>query len=221
MMVGIRLLIVDDACLYREGLANVLLRQDWVRELSTAADRTAALDRLMSFGPEVVLLNMSTADSMAIVTAMVGKVPTVRIIAMGVSDNEDDVVVCAEAGVAGYLLRTQSLAELVQVIQSVARGETLCTPRTAAALLRRVTALAGAGPATAEVGRLTGREREILQLIDQGQSNKEIARRLSIEVRTVKNHVHNIFEKLGVKRRGEAAARMRAAAAPPGERLSF
>ena len=117
----------------------------------------------------------------------------------------------AEAGAAGYLLRSDPLVELVAVIGSVARGETRCSPRVAAALLRRVATLSHERRHQAEPTRLTAREREVLQLVDDGLSNKQIARRLSIELRTVKNHVHHILEKFQVHRRAEAAARFRMA----------
>jgi two-component system, NarL family, nitrate/nitrite response regulator NarL len=209
----IRLLIIDDTCLYREGLAAILGREEWVSATRAAADTDSAFRELDVFQPDVVLLNMATLDSAAILHAVARTAPAVRVVAIGVSDNEEEVIACAEAGVAGYLLRCQSLADLVVVVQSAARGETLCTPRTAAALLRRVAALAAERRWPAETARLTAREREILDLIDQGLSNKEVARLLCIEVRTVKNHVHNILEKLNVHRRGEAAALMRAARA--------
>jgi two-component system, NarL family, nitrate/nitrite response regulator NarL len=206
----IRLLIIDDTCLYRDGLAAVLGQEPWVSAARTAADEHGAIAQLGGFQPDVVLLNMATLNSAAILGAVVRTAPAVRVVALGVSENEADVIVCAEAGVAGYLLRRQSLADLVAVVQSVARGETLCTPRMAATLLRRIATLAAERRWPTEPARLTGREREILDLIDQGLSNKEIARRLCIEVRTVKNHVHNILDKLNVHRRGEAAALMRA-----------
>jgi DNA-binding NarL/FixJ family response regulator len=95
----------------------------------------------------------------------------------------------------------------------VTRGEFLCSPGTAATLLRRVAALAAERHTADNGARLTPREQQVVRLIDEGLSNKEIARRLSIEVRTVKNHVHSILEKLQVRRRGEAAARMRAVGA--------
>ena len=209
----IRLLIIDDTCLYRDGLAAVLGREAWVSATRTAADEHGALRHLSGFEPDVVLLNMATVDSAVILDAVVRTSPAVRVVALGVSEDEDEVIACAEAGVAGYLLRRQSLDDLVAVVQSVARGETLCTPRTAATLLRRIATLAAERRWPAEPARLTAREREILGLIDQGLSNKEIARRLCIEVRTVKNHVHNILDKLNVHRRGEAAAVMRAARA--------
>ena len=221
MASAIRVLIVDDACLYREGLATMLSHESWVAAVQAASDVAAALAALTSFGPEVVLLNMATVSAATILDSMVQLAPEVKVVALGVSEVEEELIPVAEAGVAGYLLRDQSLAELRQIVQSVARGETVCTPRTTAMLLSRVAALART-PRTRlavpspRLDLLTVREREVLQLIDDGLSNKEIARKLSIEVRTVKNHVHNILEKLQVHRRGEAAARMRSVLAPSG-----
>jgi DNA-binding NarL/FixJ family response regulator len=221
MVSTIRVLIVDDACLYREGLASMLSHESWVAALHAAGDAAAALASLTSFGPDVVLLNMATVNAASILDSMVQGAPNVKVVALGLSELEEELIPVAEAGAAGYLLRGQSLAELRQIVQSVARGETVCTPRTTAMLLRRVATLASTPRhrlAVPDPGLdlLTVREREILVLIDEGLSNKEIARRLSIEIRTVKNHVHNLLEKLQVHRRGEAAARMRSVLARSG-----
>jgi two-component system nitrate/nitrite response regulator NarL len=126
-----------------------------------------------------------------------------------VSVSDDEIMTCAEAGIGGYLLREDPYAQLVTAVLTAARGDVWCPPPVAAVLMRRV-GPRGTGPeVSAGPGRLTARERQILGLIDDGLSNKEIARRLSIEVRTVKNHVHNLLEKLRVHRRGEAAALLR------------
>jgi len=119
------------------------------------------------------------------------------------------VIACAEAGVSGYVTREASLDELTGVVESVARGESPCSPRISALLLRRVAETAGRRTETDAARRLTRREAEIVGLIDEGLSNKQIAGRLSIELATVKNHVHSILEKLQVERRAEAAARVR------------
>jgi DNA-binding NarL/FixJ family response regulator len=124
-----------------------------------------------------------------------------------VPETEHDVIPCAEAGVAACLPRETTLADLSATIERVAAGESNASPRVAAMLLRRIATLAERNSPEAN---LTAREEEILVLIDDGLSNKQIARRLSIELPTVKNHVHNILEKLHVHRRYEAAARMRA-----------
>lgn len=203
----IRVLVVDDSQLYREALAVILRQEAWIWSVDTAADASTALRQVTQLAPTLVLLNMSTVESVPLLGAITSCMPEVRVVALGVSEHE--VAACAEAGVSGYLLRGESLADLVAAMQSAAKGEARCSPRVAATLLRRVATLAAEREPRPGLSRLTAREREILALIDEGLSNKEIARRLSIEVRTVKNHVHNMLEKLQVHSRGEAAARVR------------
>ncbi len=213
----IRVLIVDDTRLYREGLAHILGREDDISVVGTAARREESLVCVRDLHPDLVLLHMAMPDSMATLRAVVNAAPEVKIVALGVAESESEVIACAEAGVAGYLLRDGSLDDLMATVQSVARGEMLCSPRIAATLLKRVASLAAERQSWKTQAHLTSREIEIVQFIDQGLSNKEIARRLSIEVRTVKNHVHNILEKLQVHRRGEAAALVREAG--PGKQV--
>jgi DNA-binding NarL/FixJ family response regulator len=128
------------------------------------------------------------------------------VVTVGVRETEDDILILAEAGSAGYVLRADTLESMRTVLEAVARGETVCSPRTTAMLLGRIAALAAERRESTGAGRLTAREVEILDLIEQGLANRDIAERLSIEVRTVKNHVHSILTKIGVTRRGQAAA---------------
>ncbi|MBI4277602.1 MAG: response regulator transcription factor [Armatimonadetes bacterium] len=206
-----RVLIVDDIRLYREGLAQTLGREADITAIGAVADLREALAAVPEFRPDVLLLHMALPESLAALRALIGAAPHVKVVTLGVTESEDEVIACAEAGAAGYVLREATLEDLVAAIRSVTRGETICSPRIAATLLRRVATLAAERRSWATRAELTPREREILELIDQGLSNKEIARRLFIEVRTVKNHVHHILEKLSVHRRGEAAARLRSA----------
>jgi two-component system nitrate/nitrite response regulator NarL len=210
----VSVLIIDDSCLHREALADIVRRMDWSGTVLTAADAEAALPCVQTSCPDVVLLNMAAQGSMAMLGAVMEAAPQVRVVALGMTEAQDEVIACAEAGVAGYLLRSETLDDLTATVDSVLRGETLCSPRIAATLLHRVTTLAGERHHPAELAPLTPRERQIVLLIDQGLTNKQIAESLCIEVRTVKNHVHNILEKLRVHRRGEAAARMRSARVP-------
>lgn len=205
----IRVAIVGDTRLYREGLAQVLGRDLRVRVVATAARRDDALQSLSDLCVDVVLLDMAMPNSLGALRSIVERVPQGRVIALGVAEDGNEVLDCAETGAAGYVPREASLEDLVTVIESVARGEAICSPRVAASLLRRVAALASGRGGEGLAGQLTNRERDVIRLIDRGRSNKEIARELGIEVATVKNHVHNILEKLQVHRRGEAAARVR------------
>jgi two-component system nitrate/nitrite response regulator NarL len=119
------------------------------------------------------------------------------------------VIAFAEAGVLGFVEGGASVEELRSGIECAARGEASCPPRIATTLLARLASLTGVQRGVSEPTGLTRRERQIVQLIAEGMSNKEIAQRLCIEVATVKNHVHNILEKLKVGRRGDAVTRFR------------
>jgi two-component system nitrate/nitrite response regulator NarL len=208
----LRLAVVADVCLYREGLAGALARRGEARVLGTAATRAEAAALVRDARPDVVLLDMATPQAADIVRDARAAHADVKIVAVAVAESEELVLACAELGLAGYVARTASLDDLIETVRAVARGELVCPPHIAGSLFRRVAALAGrtapaAAPAPADV--LTPREREVLSLIDRGCTNKEISRRLSIELSTVKNHVHNVLEKLQVRRRSAAAARMR------------
>lgn len=204
----IRLLIVAEARFYRDGLAGALERED-VEVVGAVASADEALARALELAPTVALVDLGAPGAVALAQAMRVAAAETKVIALAVREMEEEVVMLAEAGVAGYVTREQSLDELVAAVRSVAAGETLCSPWLAATLLRRVAELARERAPAAASGRLTAREREIVALLGDGLSNKEIAARLRIELPTVKNHVHNILEKLQVDRRGQAAARVR------------
>jgi DNA-binding NarL/FixJ family response regulator len=131
------------------------------------------------------------------------------VVAIGLDDSDAEMLACAEAGAVGYVTREGTLEELVAVIQSAAKGELVCSPRVSGALARRVAALSAEVAPGSASRRLSRREREIAALIGDDLSNKEIASRLSIEVATVKNHVHNMLDKLNVHRRSDAASAAR------------
>ena len=205
----IRLFILAEIRIYRDGLAEVLERRGGIEVVGTAADLGSALAAIPVTRPDIALVDVAMPDGIAAVRSVLRTAPEVKVVALAVPDAEVNVIACAEAGVSGYVTRDESLDDVVGALESVTRGEMLCSPRMAATLLRRVTALA-AGETGSARSRLTARELEIVELIDQGLSNKEIASRLFIELATVKNHVHNILEKLQVQRRSEAAAHLRA-----------
>jgi DNA-binding NarL/FixJ family response regulator len=136
--------------------------------------------------------------------------PDLKVVALAVQDAERDVVRCVEAGACGFVTRDASVDDLVAAVESAACGEAICSPRIAGSLVRRLATLAAQNQPTPAWFRLTRRELEIVRLMGDGLSNKEIASRLQIELPTVKNHVHNVFEKLDVHRRSEVVVRLRA-----------
>jgi DNA-binding NarL/FixJ family response regulator len=205
----IRVLIVAHIRLYREGLAQVLTREPTLSVVGMAASREEAVAAARALQPDVLLLDLAMTESRDLVRQLQAAGSSVKVVAIGLIEVEGEVLSCAEVGVAGYVPREGSLEDLVAAVESVGRGELLCSPQIAGTLLRRLAALARERGPESEGPRLTHREREIVGLIDRGLSNKDIARQLCIEVATVKNHVHNILEKLSVRRRGEAAAKVR------------
>jgi DNA-binding NarL/FixJ family response regulator len=204
-----RLLVIDGIRLHRENLVASLAREASVTDVLGAADGREALRVLAEQAFTVVLLSMTTAECGTACREIVASAEPARVIAYGVSADGDEVLACARAGVAGYLLRDESYTDLMPAVETAVRGEVRCPPPVAAVLMRRMGPHGAAPELPGGADRLTAREREILGLIDDGMSNQQIARTLHIEVRTVKNHVHNLLEKLHVHRRGEAAAVLR------------
>jgi two-component system nitrate/nitrite response regulator NarL len=206
----IRLLVVGEVRLYREGLVHAFANEDAIEVVGTAVGGSDALVQIATLEPQLVLVDLMQGG-LELVQAL-GTSPTATpVLALAVRDSEEEVLACAEAGVAGYVTREASFEDLTAAVASVARGETIATPRMAAALLRRVADLAASRRREAEPASLTAREREVMHLVDRGLTNKEIARALHIELPTVKNHIHHILDKLQVRCRSEAVARLRAA----------
>jgi two-component system, NarL family, nitrate/nitrite response regulator NarL len=214
---SIRVLVAADVCFYREGLATFLERHPTIMVVGTAVSRPDTIEKTIQHRPDVLLLDMTMADSLSTVRAIGPLDPPVRVVALAVWENERDVIACAEAGVAGYVPREGSLNDLLRAIECVARDEMIVSPRIAASLFRRVATLASAAPAGLPIVDLTTREREIVQLIGEGLSNKQIAARLGVEVATAKNHVHNILDKLQIHRRGQISERLRFAPRLPAD----
>lgn len=204
----VRALVASDIRLYREGLMERLGRVPSLQVVGSATDLASTVDAARELAPDIVLLDLAMPSGLTAVREL-RDAASAKVVVLGVREAESDVVECAEAGVAGYVTRDASLRELVEVVESVARGEMVCSPRIAALLLHRVAEAAGSRDSGDHARRLSQRELEVAALIDEGLSNKEIAGRLSIELATVKNHVHNILDKLEVHSRTDAAAQLR------------
>jgi two-component system, NarL family, nitrate/nitrite response regulator NarL len=203
----IRVFILAGVRFYREGLEQVLGRTSSIDVVGTSAYCGDAVGRIRTLSPDVALLDLAMPEGPAAVRGILQSAPSVKVVALAISEVEDEIIAWAEAGVSGYVSRDAPLTDLVATIEGVPRGEVLCSPRVAASLLSRVGALAVQRKSYAQPS-LTTREVEIVRLIDQGLSNKEIARALHIALPTVKNHVHHILEKLEVHHRADAASRL-------------
>ncbi|WP_319454911.1 MULTISPECIES: response regulator transcription factor [unclassified Mycobacterium] len=205
-----RILIIDDCTLYRENLAAVL-EMHGAAAPSVAWDSQSLVTALDESEPDIVLLNSTTHEGLSLVRAAKDISPNVRVIALGVSEDIESVIVeCAEAGVAGYHMRTETLDDLLVMTRRVAAGESVCSPRVAAILAKRLSVLAAQRqPIQPKELVLTAREAQILAMLEMGMSNRDIAAQLCIAVHTVKNHLHSLLKKMGVRTRADAAAMSR------------
>ena len=199
-----RLVIVTEVRLFREGIARIVADRMPHVSVETGVPDGTLVSRLVELKPDVVLVDAPTIRRHAADHDLRGIVPGSQLVAFAVTEDEHDVIACALAGVVGFVDREAPVDDLVAAIGAALHGQPWCSARVAASMCARLVATARAPSGDDEW--LTGRERQVLDLIDQGLANKEIAQRLSIEVSTVKNHVHNLLEKLRVKHRWQAAA---------------
>ena len=201
----IRVMVVDDHRLVREGLANLLRLQPGIEVCGEASDGDEAVSKAKSLKPDVILMDISMPGLSGIAaTRLIKKdLPEVKVIMLTMMDQEGYVYESVKAGATGYLLKNVSLEELAESIKEVHRGGATLYPEAQAHLLKEYLYLARKNRDTYG---LSDRELEILQLLADGLSNKEIADRLFISVQTVKTHIAHIFDKLGVKDRTEAVA---------------
>ena len=208
-MAPIRLLLVDDQALFREGLHTLLSVHSDLEVVGEAKNGQEALALAGSLQPDVVLmdLRMPVLDGVAATRALKESHPHCRVIVLTTFDDDEYVFEGLRAGAMGYLLKDVSSDKLVEAIRTAARGETFLQPSVAAKVVAEFTRLSEQKPASAQslVEPLSERELEILALVATGASNKEIAAELFIAEGTVKNHLTNILGKLGVRDRTQAA----------------
>jgi DNA-binding NarL/FixJ family response regulator len=204
-----RLLILGEVGLYREALARSLRREARFDVVGVAASVEEALAVLGRVEADILLVDTRMPEAADAVRGLAAAAPQVKLVALAVPEVEHEVITFAEAGASAYVTVDGSMDDLASVVRSVERGEVLCSPGMAAGLFRRVGTLARERQLDPIDEKLTRRELDVLRLIEEGLANKEIATALSIELPTVKNHVHRILEKLNVHRRTEAAARAR------------
>jgi DNA-binding NarL/FixJ family response regulator len=211
----LRVLIVSGVRLYREGLALALATTPRIEARTSAPE--GAVEAAATFASDVVLMDSHSVVGTDLVERLSERAPARRVVAFGLADDDEDLVVgCAEAGVAGFVGKDASADDLRAVVESAARGEVRCSPRVAGLLVRQVCGRAAERRArNREIG-LTAQELKVLRLMADGRSNKEIAHCLGIEVSTVKRHGHHLFCKIAVTSRGQAVAWLRASTGPNG-----
>jgi len=206
----IHILLVDDQALFREGLRAVLSAQPDFEIVGEAADGVEAVSQTNDFQPHVVLmdLRMPRLGGVEATRSIRAGHPTTRVIVLTTFDDDEDVFDALRAGAAGYLLKDASPEKLGDAIRAVARGESFLQPSIAAKVVAEFNRLSQPRPAQTRPALrepLSDRECQVLQKLAEGKSNKEIAGVLNLAEGTVKNHLSNIFGKLGVLDRTQAA----------------
>jgi DNA-binding NarL/FixJ family response regulator len=203
----LRVLVVSENRLHGEGLALRLSVEPGIRAMGPHESIRRTLPMATSREVDVVLVDvLPTPDNQFELAAAVRSAPRVPFVTLAEADSETEILAWAEAGAAAIVDRKGSPVELTAVLEGATRGEALCSPRVAGALLRRVQTLARDRRPAEAAARLTPREHDVLLLIGGGMSNKQIARELGLQLPTVKNHIHNIFEKLAVTNRAKAVS---------------
>jgi DNA-binding NarL/FixJ family response regulator len=207
----IRILVADDHGGFRAGLAALLSTEPGLNLVGEASDGGEAVDRVLKLQPDVVLmdLGMPGVDGVTATRRILETSPHVAVLVLTMAANDDAVFDALRAGARGYLLKGADRGELTRAINAVAAGEAIFGPEIARRLMQHF-----ASPAAAPASpfpELSEREHEILELIARGLANREIADRLVIAPKTVRNHVSNIFGKLQVRDRAEAVVRAREA----------
>ena len=203
---GVRVFVASDVRVYREAIARLISTEDSLKLVGAAAMAESASRLRDGARPDVVLVDAIQRADLVLAREISSAAGDAYVVAL-VAPEREDLLGWPSAGVSGLLSWEASQQELVESLGRAARGGSPCSPDVAEALLRRVRENPRGDFAFG--GSLTEREAQVAELVADGLSNKAIASRLSIELATVKNHVHSILEKLRVHSRGEAAAKLR------------
>jgi two-component system, NarL family, nitrate/nitrite response regulator NarL len=200
----VTVLVADDHPLYREGIARAIEQRPDLRLVGAVADGQEALDRIRALTPDVAVLDvrMPVFDGVEVLTALRAEQRPTRIVLLSAFTDREIVVAAVAAGVDGYLSKDADRTEICDAVAAVARGEARLDPALQAGLMDEIRRRRTQGPPA----RLTDREAEVLRFIAEGMSAPAIAERLELSTATVKTHLSNLYEKLGVSDRAAAVA---------------
>ncbi len=203
MVKAARVLIVDDQTLFRTGLSSLLAEDERVEVVGQALDGAEAVKQALKLKPDVVLMDikMPNLDGIEATRQIVEAVPGIKVLILTTFESDSQVIQALKAGASGYVLKDSSAAAIVSSIIAVMSGERVMASAVANRVLEMLT---GTTTPKEFYDGLTNREIEILKLLANGMANKQIAYRLKISEKTVRNHVSNTYEKLGIYDRSQA-----------------
>lgn len=203
----IRIAIADDHTIFRDGLRRLLTLEDDFEVVAEAKDGSEVIDLLREYNPDVLLLDlkMPGLDGLTVLQRVQSQKIKTKIIILTASEDEGEYVQAMKYGTSGIVLKQTATDLLIKSIRKVVDGEIWLDAKTTAAVMRQFASPSQPSPRERDQPRLSNREREIVAFVAQGFKNREIAERMFISEQTVKNHLHNIFDKLGVSDRLELA----------------
>ena len=203
----LRLLVVDDHEVVRQGLVSLLDRREHFQVVAEAGTAAEAVEMTRKFEPDLVIMDVRLPDGSGIEACreIRAEFPKTRVVILTSYPDEEAVLSAIIAGASGYLLKQIRSRDLVSALESVGRGESLLDPAVTEKVLDRVRRIA-TGTYTDELAQLTQQEQKILLLVAEGKTNKEIASEVFLSDKTVKNYVSSILSKLNLERRAQAAA---------------
>lgn len=205
---AIRVMLVDDHALFRRGLASLLREAPGFEVVGEASDGREALESATELMPDVILMDiyMPRCDGLEATRLIKARLPYVRIVMLTISERDHNLFEALKAGALGYLVKRIEPNELYAMLRLAARGDAPLTPTLAAKVVGEFARVAGESDAGPMREGLTSREREVLELVAHGRTNKEIGAALHISENTVRNHLRNILEKLHLQNRVQVAA---------------
>jgi DNA-binding NarL/FixJ family response regulator len=203
------ILLVEDNRLLRDGITAIINKQADLRVVAATAGNHDTLPQARTLKPQVVLMDLGlrSENGVRVVTTLSKEMPNTKVIGMGLIPSQMDIVELVEAGASGFILKDAPINHVLQTIRAVAQGIRILPPVLTGTLFSHVVehAVRKARGKLPEAVRMTKREREIIALVSEGMSNKEIAQRLNLSTYTVKSHIHNILEKMALHSRLEIA----------------
>lgn len=210
MTTDIRVIVASSVRLTRENLTATLRGRSGVVVAAAVDLASGGIAKIADAEPDIVLVDIGQTDIAVAARLIRAASSRSKLLAFALDEIDDQVFACAAAGFSGYVARDSGPVELHRALVGAIEGRMHCAPHIAAAMFNRLARLLPEPDPVAALTSLTASEVRILTLVEQGRSNKEIARQLAISSATVKNHMHAILRKLQVNRRGQAAARLRA-----------
>jgi DNA-binding NarL/FixJ family response regulator len=207
---SISIVLIEDNLMLREGLATLIRKQPGFKVLAASANVIQALKKVREVKPRIVLIDfgLQNHDSLRLAATIHREAPDTRVIVMGLFPLQEDIADFVSAGASGFVMKDASLDEFIDTIRRVAEGIDVLPTKLTGSLFSQIAqrAVHDGRSRVLEAVKLTQRERQVVDLIGVGLSNKEIAAQLHIAIHTVKSHVHNVLEKLALHTRLEVAA---------------